>query len=63
MGEGEDWGDGAAAVVLQETETEAGIAMGGVEHYYCTPQRPHSQKHIHALERRDPLTAGRLPGS
>jgi hypothetical protein len=43
-------------MVLQETE--AGIAMGGVQHYYCTAQRPHSQKHNLALERRDPLRAG-----
>jgi hypothetical protein len=57
VGEGEGVCDGAAWAVLQETE--AGIAMGGVEHYYCTPQRPHSQKHNLALERRDPLRAGK----
>jgi hypothetical protein len=56
LGEGEGCCDGAAWMVLQETE--AGIAMGGVEHYYCTAQRPHSQKHNLALERRDPLRAG-----
>jgi hypothetical protein len=56
VGEGEDCCDGAGRAVLQETE--AGIAMGGVEHYYCTPQRPRWQKHNLALGRR-PLEGGK----
>ena len=55
-------GDEAAAVILQETE--AGIAMGGVQHYYCTLQRRHSQKHnLSPWKVGDPLRgrAGRRP--
>jgi hypothetical protein len=57
VGEGEGVCDGAGRAVLQETE--AGIAMGGVEHYYCTPQRPHSQKHNLAFGTSRPLEGGK----
>lgn len=62
MREGDSSGDGAGWVVLQETE--AGIAMGGVEHYYCTPlstaAQPEAQPRLGTV---DPLRAGRGCGS